>query len=57
MNRIKLSKEQLEIVAKSLALLVEEVEVKETKKEMERILGALQSEGIWGEAKFFKGEE
>ncbi len=53
----ELSKEQLQIISKSLALHVEEIEVKETRKEIEKILGTLQSKGIWGEAKFFKGEE
>lgn len=51
-----LTKEQLEIIAHSLSLHVEEVTVGDTQDKMENILGTLQQNHIWGNAKFWKEE-
>jgi|9_EtaG_2_1085328.scaffolds.fasta_scaffold01523_12 predicted ATP-dependent serine protease len=52
----ELSKEQWEIIAHSLALHHDEIEVKETQKEVEKILSNLQNHRIFGDAKFWNEE-
>tara|TARA_R110002153_G_scaffold261690_1_gene422194 strand:- start:679 stop:837 length:159 start_codon:yes stop_codon:yes gene_type:complete len=52
---MKFTKKELEIIAHSLALHVEEMTNEKTRKTTESMLGKMQSEGIWGHADF--GEE
>lgn len=51
-----LTKEQLEIIAHSLSLHLQEIEVKETNDEIIEILHTLQENKIWGNAPFWKSE-
>tara|TARA_Y100000361_G_scaffold151759_1_gene169777 strand:- start:27 stop:236 length:210 start_codon:yes stop_codon:yes gene_type:complete len=51
-----LTEEQLQIIAHSLALHVEEVTIKDTKQEIIEILHVLAKNNIWGHANFWKEE-
>ena len=51
-----LTKKQLEIIAHSLSLHLQEVEVEDTRDEIIEILHTLQQNKIWGNAPFWKEE-
>lgn len=53
---MKFNKKQLEIIAYSLSLLVDDIEIKETKQETEHILIKLQSQKIYGKVNFYLEE-
>ena len=54
---MKFNKKQLEIIAHSLALHVEEVEVESVRLQMEIMLGQMQEIGIWGSVGFNNDED
>ena len=44
----KLSKEQWEVIAYSLALLESDLPTPQARKDAQRVLGILQQKGVWG---------
>ena len=56
MKVIKINNPELQIIAHSLALHVEEVTIKDTKQEIIEILHVLAKNNIWGHANFWKEE-